>query len=63
MRELHANLLNKGEQRFFDPLILDVDSRKKLRDNIDPNLEVNLLESLSKLLLNLRQISMLEPDL
>ena len=63
LRKLHANLLDEIEQRLFDPLVVDVDSSQELRDDIDPNLEVNLLESLPQLLLDFRQVSVLEPNL
>ena len=63
LRELHANLLDKVEQRLFDPLVVDIDSSQELWDDIDPNFEVNLFESLPQLLLDFRQVSMLEPNL
>ena len=63
LRKLHANLLNEIEQRLFDPLVVDIDSSQELRDDIDPNLEVNLLEALPQFLLDFRQVSVLEPYL
>ena len=61
--EPHADLLDEVEQRLLNHLVLDVDAGKELGDDIDPDLQVDLLEALPQLLLDLRQIAVLEPDL
>ena len=47
----------------LDCLVVDIDTGKKLRDDLNPDLQINDLESLSQLLLYLRQVAVLEPDL
>ena len=60
--ELHRDLLNQTQQRLLYHLVLDIDSRKQLRNDIDPDFQVDLLETLAQFVLDLREITVLEPN-
>ena len=60
--ELLTDLLEEVNEGFPNDKVFNVDSGEQLRDNIDPDLEVDLIEAIPDDGLDLRDVAMAEPE-